>query len=339
MGILLISVLLTIKEERTDVNLNFPMNSWASVVYYYEDFKKIFIVLGERMFQIISDGSCDFTADEVKNSQIGIVPFYITFDETTYLKEGVDITKDAYFTRLKQEKDTFPKTSQPSPQDYFDVYSEALKAGKDVLVITLSSKLSGSNNSARIAADMAKDEYPNNQVIVLDSLNATIAQGLVLRELIKMREAGLSLSGAADKGQQIIDSTQIFFTPETLEYLKRGGRISSSKAAIGNALGIRPILTVVEGAASQLGKARGQNKALKIILETLVEAVSDTKDRLSFQVGHIVNEEAAIAFKETVEQTLGIKINTPIGAVGATIGTHIGPGAVAVAYCKKYDTL
>ena len=291
------------------------------------------------MFQIISDGSCDFTREESEKNQVEIVPFYITFDETTYLKEGIDITKEAYFKRLKEDKHLFPKTSQPSPQDYLDKYTPYLKEGKDIIVITLSSKLSGSNNSARIAADMAKDEFKSAKIVVIDSLNATIAQGVVLHEIIKMRDAGLELDEVESKTKKIVESTKIFFTPETLEYLKRGGRISSTAALLGGALGIRPILTVVEGAASQLGKARGQNKAIKMILETLQEAVSETKENLSLKVGHILGEEAAVSFQMKIEELLGIKLNNPIGAVGATIGTHIGPGAIAVAYCTKYDKL
>lgn len=291
------------------------------------------------MFQIISDGSCDFSPEEVRAHDIEIVPFYVTFDEQTYLKEGIDITKADYFNRLKNEKDLFPKTSQPSPQDYLDQYTPYLQAGKDLLVVTISSKLSGSNNSARIAMEMAKDEFPAANIYVVDSLSATIGQGLLVREVINMREAGLSVSEAATLALKIVPTIRLYFTLDTLEYLKRGGRISPAKALVGNMLGIKPILHLVEGEVAQFDKVRGNAKAIKLIEEKAVTDLQDQKTKVNISVGHILSQEDAQQLKASVEQLLGVSITNPITDVGVTIGTHVGPGALPIAYCISYKYL
>ena len=291
------------------------------------------------MFQIISDGGCDFSKEEVKKHNLDIVPFYITFDQVSHLKEGIDITKEDYFKRLVNEKNLFPKTSQPNPQDYIDVYTPHLKAGRDILLLTISSKLSGSNASAVIAADMLRDEYPGRTIEIIDSLNASIGQGLILREIIKMRDAGYTLSETAELTRRILKTTRVYFTLESLEYLKRGGRVGPTTALVGGILGLRPILQLEEGQVSQLDSMRGKKKSLKLIEEAIVDAVKDDKQRVNLSIGHILREEDAAEFKASLESSLDMKIANPVIEVGVTIGTHAGPGALAFAYCMKYDAL
>jgi len=291
------------------------------------------------MFRIISDGGCDFTVAEAKQYNVDVVPFYITFDQETYLKEGVDITQDEYFKRLIGEKNLYPKTAQPSPQDYIDVYTPHLKAGHDVLVLTISSKLSGSYSSATIAAEMVKDEYPNRTICVVDSQSVTVGQGLILREIARMRDAGYPLQEAVALTEQIRETTRIYVTLDTLEYLKRGGRVGPTTALVGGILGLRPILQVVNGEVSQLDSVRGKKRAYQLIKEGLIESLADVKDEICICVAHILSEEEAAQFKEDTEKALGITIGTPVARIGASVGTHAGPGAMGFAYCRKYDTL
>ena len=290
------------------------------------------------MFQIISDGGCDFTKEEVKKYGIDVIPFYITYDQKTYLKEGVDITKDEYFRRLIDDKTLFPKTSQPSPQDYMDAYTPHLKAGKDIISLTISSKLSGTFNSATLAAQTLKDDYPNQKIIVIDSLNASLCQGLILKEIIKMRDKGYSIDETAKLAGKIIETAKIYFTLDTLEYLKRGGRVGPTTALVGGILGLRPILQLVEGAVEQLDSVRGKKRVMQLVEEGIVAALKDDIQSVNVAIGHILREEDAVNFKAGLENSLNTKILSPITEVGVTIGTHAGPGAIAVAYCKKYET-
>ena len=291
------------------------------------------------MFQIISDGGCDFSKEEVKRHDLDIVPFYITFDQVSHLKEGIDITKEDYFKRLADEKNLFPKTSQPNPQDYIDVYVPHLKRGRDILSLTISSKLSGSNASARIASDMLKEEYPDRTIRIIDSLNASIGQGLILREIVRMRDAGYSLEKTTRVAEEILKTTRVYFTLESLEYLKRGGRVGPTTALVGGILGLHPILQLEDGQVSQLESVRGKKKSLRLIEEAIVDAVKDDKKNVNLSIGHILREEDATEFKANLETSLDMEIDNPVIEVGVTIGTHAGPGALAFAYCMKYDAL
>ena len=289
------------------------------------------------MFQIISDGSCDFTKEEIQKHNIEVIPFYITFDGSSHLKEGVDISKETYFQRLIDEKNLFPKTSQPNPQDYIDIFLPHLKAGRDILSVTISSKLSGSHNSATLAAGMLQAEFPEQKIVILDTLNVSLCHGIILREIIRMRDAGFSLDKTTDIAGKIIRSARVYFTLDTLEYLKRGGRVGPTTALVGGILGLRPILQLVDGEVSQLDNVRGKKRVLKLMEEAIVAALDGETGNISLCVGHIRNHDEAAAFQANVEAALNMKIINPITSVGATIGTHAGPGALAFAYCRKYE--
>ena len=289
------------------------------------------------MYQVISDGGCDFSDKEVKKHNVEILPFYICFDDESHLKENVDISKEDYFNRLASDKRLFPKTAQPSPQDYIDIFTPHLKAEKDILTLTISSKLSGSYNSAILAADMLKEEYPSREIVIIDSLNASIGQGLILNEIIKMRDAGYDLQKTVKLAEKILKTTRVYFTLENLEYLKRGGRIGPTTALVGGILGLRPILHLEEGQVSQLDNVRGKKKAFKLIEEALVDTLKDDIQDINLSIGHVLSEKDADNFKSITEAALGIKISRPITGIGAAIGAHAGPGALGFAYCKKYE--
>ena len=291
------------------------------------------------MFQIISDGGCDFSKDEAQKHGVDVVPFYVTLDQETHLREGVDISKEEYFKRLVEEKNLFPKTSQPSPQDYIDVYTPHLQAGRDILSLTISSKLSGTYNSATLAASTLREAYPDRAIIVIDSLNGSVGQGLILKEIIKMRDGGCSVTEAAELADKVIKSARIYFTLDSLEYLRRGGRCGPTTALVGGILGLRPVLQLVDGLISQLDSVRGKKNVLKLMEEGVVNALKDVTQNINLSVGHILNGENATAFKANLERALGIRIANPVTEIGVTIGTHTGPGALVVAYCKKYETL
>jgi len=291
------------------------------------------------MFRIISDGGCDFSKAEVARHDIDIVPFFVSFDQVNYLKEGVDISKDGFFKRLATEKGLFPKTSQPSPQDYIDTFTPHLAAGKDIICLTISSKLSGSCNSASLAIDILGEEYPDRKVVLIDSLNASIGQGLILREMIKMRDAGRTLQETVKLTEKILKTTRIYVTLDNLEYLKKGGRVGPTTAFVGGILGLNPILQVEEGQVVQLDNVRGRKNALRMIEEAMVETLKDEIENISIIIGHTHSLPEATAFKASAEAALGTTIALPATEIGVTIGSHVGPGALAFAYCRKYEAI
>jgi len=289
------------------------------------------------MFQIISDAGCDFSKEEIKQSGVTVIPFYVTFDQENYLKVGVDITRDVFFERLTTEKNLFPKTSQPNPQDYIDVFTPFLDEGKDIFLLTISSKLSGSYASAVLAKDMLKDDYPDRKIELLDSKNVSVGQGLILREIINMKNAGYSLEDLVAGAEKVLKSTHVYFTLSTLEYLKRGGRIGPTTALVGGILGLSPILQVENGEISQLDNVRGRKRALELIERAIVDALSDELDNINISIGNVCCVDDAVMFKNNTEATLKTKILNPITDIGISVGAHAGPGAIAFAYCKKFD--
>jgi len=290
------------------------------------------------MYKIISDGACDFTKDEAKKYDIDIVPFYVSFGED-FLKEEIDITKEDFFGRLLANKKLFPTTSQPNPGDYVQICEPYLKKGIDVIILTISSKLSGSNNSANVAAQILLEDYPERNVVVIDSLNGCVAQHLILKEMISMRDANISLQGVVKLTNKVIQSTRVYFTLDSLEYLKKGGRVGATTALIGGALGLRPVLQLVDGTVSQLDSVRGRKNVLRLIEDAMVHVLEDVKNDVNICIGHILSEKHANTFIGNLENSLGIKIKNPLVEVGAPIGAHAGPGAMAFAYCKKYTLL
>ena len=291
------------------------------------------------MFHVISDGGCDLGPSEINIFNVDIVPLYISFDHENYLKEGVDISKDDYFKRLISEKSLFPKTAQPNPQDYIDICTAHLKSGKDLFILTISSKLSGTYNSASLAANILREQYPERTIIIVDSLSASIAQGLILREIVKMRDAGFTIQQTAEAAEKILKTTRLYFTLDTLEYLKKGGRVGPTTALVGGLLGLRPILHLEDGQVSQLDNVRGRKKAFQLIEEAMADALKDDVQSVSIAVGHILSEKDAVTIKSNIEASLEIKITNPVTEVGAAIGTHAGPGALAFAYCRRYESL
>lgn len=288
------------------------------------------------MFQIVCDGGCDLSPAEAESLRVRIVPFYIVLDGRTQLREGVDITKEEYFGLLGGNKKLFPTTAQPSPQDYIDAYAPLLEGGMDIISLTISSKLSGTLGSASLAARLMEERFPDRKIAVVDSRSCAVGEGLVLKELAKMRDAGYSLERAASLLQDVIRSANLYFTLESLEYLRRGGRVGPAAALVGGILGLRPILHLADGAVEKLGSARGKKNALRLMEDGLARALRGMADDAALCVGHIRNGREADSLKARIELSLGTAIDSPVTEVGATIGTHAGPGALAVAYCRRF---
>ncbi|MCL2526091.1 MAG: DegV family protein [Coriobacteriia bacterium] len=291
------------------------------------------------MFHIVSDSGCDWSQDQAKALGVDVVPFYLTFDEQTFLKEGICISNADYFARLQEDKTVFPKTSQPSPQDFIEVYQPQLEAGKDIIVVTISSKTSGTFNSANLAAEMLASDYPERSIFVIDSMTGSVGEALIIKELIKMRDKGYDAQRASQLAEAVKETTKTYFTLDTLDYLKRGGRVGSTTALVGGVLGLRPVLHMVDGSIEQLESVRGRKKVLKMLEEGIEAALKEEAQDVELSVGHILCAEEAAQLKANFEKALAVEFDHDITPVGAAIGTHTGPGALAVAYCIRHEAL
>ena len=286
--------------------------------------------------RIIVDSSADIEEDYARDHGIQIIPMTITFGNEEFA-EGVDITRTEFFQRLV-ETDELPRTSQIPPMVFQDIFQEIVTAGDTAVVITLSSHISGTYQSACIAAAPFKES-----VFVVDSENATIGERLLAERAWALREEGLSAADIAYCLDQEKKDIRLVASLDTLEYLHRGGRISGAAAAIGGLLSIKPVVGVVDGDVVVLGKARGSKASRNMVFEEIEKAGGVDLTRPIWVAYSGLSDKTArkyIADSLAIATEIGLisspdEIEMPLTLVGAVIGTHVGPGGVAFAFFAR----
>ena len=289
------------------------------------------------MYKIIADTSCDIPASVMAEKGITYVPFNVSFDQENYLEELKDITPQEFYDKIIAEK-IFPKTSLPSVQAYMDAMENILKEGNDVLCLCLSSKFSGSFQSAMNAANILSDSYPDRIIKVVDTTCATACEGLMVLEACRMRDAGMELDVVAEKLDILKETGRIFVTVDSLEHLQKGGRIGKASAMAGTILNIKPIIAMKDGELHPENKVRGSKKALKMIVDMAKEKIGDEKDqyRIIFVRGDKERHESAVELADAMRAE-GYDVQEDVWTVGITIGAHIGPTPIAICMLKKYE--
>ncbi len=280
-----------------------------------------------RNYEIVSDSSCDLDVNFISEIGLNIVPFSVSFDDVTYLRENIDINIDEFYARL--EASTSVKTSLPSIQVYIDAFKPIVEKGSDVLCVCLSSKFSGSYQSAVNAAEMLMEDFPESKINIIDSKTATGLGGHIVLKALDFKKAGLTLEENTDKIIKMTKTTQIYFTVDTLDYLTRGGRIGKGAALAGTLLDIKPILFVKDGEIGPHSKVRRRKKAIAQLIDIAFEEASKIERDFEFVlIASLMNEEAETFFEE-VENRFGRKA---FGRhrIGVTIGVHTGPTALGV---------
>lgn len=287
--------------------------------------------MGET-FHIISDGSCDLPTALTQEKNITVVPFYVSFDEEHYLKETVDIAVRDFYQMMVDKKGVYPKSSMPSIQDYVEVFRPFAENDIPVICICITTKFSGSLQSAQNAKELVLEKYPQARITVLDSTVDTVLQGQFVLEAVSLRDHGVSYHDAITRLNAIKSTGRIFFTVGNMEYLRHGGRIGKVAAIAGGALDIRPVITLKQGEIFPSGLDRGRKRTLKKVMNLLLEYLQESSlgiDRYSLVVGYGYDKEEGIAFRDQALSTLrekGYAIDEiPVFQIGATIGVHTGP--------------
>ncbi len=276
--------------------------------------------------RIIVDSTSDLVA-EVKN-RVTIVPLTVKFGEEEF-SDGVTITHKDFYEKLTKT-DVMPTTSQASPVAFAEEFEKVAAAGEQAVVITLSSKFSGTYQSAVIAAE----DYEN--IYIVDSGSVAIGGGILVELALKYLDDGLEAKEIARKLEEAKEKIVIVGLVDTLEYLKRGGRVSKTVAFAGNLLNIKPVLSVIGGEIQMLGKARGSKMGNSLLVSEIEKAggIDFTKPVLLGYTG--VSNELLLNYiedsKQIWKQGPG---NVRYTTIGSVIGTHVGPGAVIVAFFKK----
>ncbi len=293
-------------------------------------------------YHIISDGSCDLPEDLVRDKNITVVPFYVSFDDTNYLKEGVEIGVRDFYRQMVEKKGVYPKSSMPGTQDYADAFLPFVKEGIPVICICITAKFSGSIQTAMNARDMLLEEYPQAEITVMDSTVDTVLQGQFVMEAARLRDSGAGYEDTVKRLEEIKSTGRIFFTVGDMEYLKHGGRIGKVAAVAGSVLGIRPVITLKQGEIFPSGIGRSRRKTTEKSLELLVEYLKGSRlaaDCYSLSVGFGYDRQEAEEYRQHVQETLKAKGleagEIPIYQIGAGISVHTGPYALGLGVIEK----
>lgn len=274
--------------------------------------------------QIITDSASDITGS-VRND-LTVLPMTITFGETEYL-DGVNLSHNEFYEKLV-ECDDLPTTSQIPPYNFSQAIKKITEAGDDALVITLSGKLSGTYQSACVAA--AEFE---GRAFVVDSENVTVGERALVEYALNLKDSGEDIQAIVAELERAKKNIQLIALLDTLEYLKKGGRISKTVAFAGNVLSIKPVIGVVDGEVAMLGKARGSKHGNNLLAEQ-IKKVGGIDFSKPYFLGYTGLSDALI--KKYIEDSKSLWSETvgslPVATVGGTIGTHVGPGGIAVAF-------
>lgn len=287
-------------------------------------------------FVILSDSSCDLPDSLLKEYNIELIPYYVSFDQTTYYKEREEITLENFYYILRNQN-VFPKTSLPSVDDYMKTFIKYIQDHKNIICFCLTSKFSGSYQAAVNAKNILEEEYPEAKIEVINSIQATAGQGLIVLQAAKMKKAGYSMEDIIKNIEVLKETARITFFVDTLEYLEKGGRIGKVSALIGGVLNFKPLIVVKDGELNPYGKIRERKKALRKIIEMAEEIVQNNFDSYEFCIAEGDCIEEAEALKSMLEEEWNIKIDLPFFKIGTTIGTNTGPDTIGICFIKKYD--
>jgi DegV family protein with EDD domain len=274
---------------------------------------------------ILTDSTAYLPQDQMGKYEISSVPLVVIWGEETF-EDGITITPESFYTRLSTAK-IMPSTSQPSVGKMQDAFKTLLAQDYDILGIFISSKLSGTMQSAMQAREMLPT---GSKVEILDSETTTLAMGLHVLAAARAAADGASLDECRAVAEQARQNTGVFFMVDTLEFLYRGGRIGGGARFLGTALNMKPILYMHKGKIESLERVRTKGKALDRLIELVAEKC-DGKNPIRLASSHATSPEESRALLEKAGQRLD-PVETLIGDLSPVIGSHVGPGTVALAY-------
>lgn len=281
--------------------------------------------------KIISDSGSDMTQEEANRAGVTIIPLKIIIGDVEY-RDGIDITPSELYSML-DDCDVLPHTSQIAPDEFIKEYHNAFQTADEILVITIGAKLSGTYYSATLAA--AEFKKP---IHIVDSGNAAAAQRILVEYAVRLADMGASASEIVNKLEEVKRKLQIIARVDTLEYLKRGGRLSKTAAIAGSILSIKPVIGIENGEVAIFGKARG-SKASSNLLTELINKRGGIDFSMPYRLVYSGNDDALL--KGYIDNSRSLWVghtdNLPISMLGSTIGVHVGPGAIGVAFFSNNE--
>lgn len=282
--------------------------------------------------KIVADSACDLSIEHYNEYNIEMIPLNVHLDEKTYA-DGLDIEPITLYNAMREGK--APKTSQPSPESFQAIFTEYAKKNEPLVYISFSSELSGTYQSAKIMEEIVKQEYPNAPIHIIDSKCASIGYGLVVLHIAKMAKNGATVEDIIQAAKFQAEHMEHIFTVDNLEYLHRGGRISKTSAFVGGLLHIKPIIHLEEGKLVPLEKLRGSKKVLNRMIELMEKRGTDFQNQM-IGISHGDDLERANLLASMIQEKFGIaRESIVIEMVGSVIGSHVGPGTLALFFSNQ----
>ena len=277
--------------------------------------------------RIVIDSTADVTQEIIEKHDLKMVPLKVNFENKSYL-DKVELTTSMFFDKLAQAEKS-PTTSQPSPGDFVQAFSEVLLEGDQVLGIFLASELSGTYDSAR----MAKEMIGSDNIRIVDSKSVCLGAFALILEAIELVNQKKGIDEIVDELERVKGSIVAVAGLDTLKYLEKGGRLSKGQAVIGSLLNIKPVIGIKDGAVSVIDKVRGKNKMIKWLDEWIEKNNFDLSNK-TVLLFHGQSYDQLKALREVIEEKYKIK-NIIEQEVGAVIGTHSGPGVLGIGFLNK----
>ena len=285
-------------------------------------------------FIILTDSSCDLPASMAAEMQIEVLPLTVYVDDDTYSNylDGREIGFHDFYERAKTAKNL--KTSAVNQAQFLEIMEPLVAAGNDILYLGFSSGLSGTYNASVLAANELNEKYPDRKIIAVDTLCASLCQGMFVYYCWKQQQAGKTIEEVAAYAEELKPRLAHWFTVNDLMFLKRGGRVSATTAIVGSALAIKPVMHVDdEGHLIKTGVARGRKASIRALVDKMSELGENIADQHIF-ISHGDCEDEANYMANLVRERFGVKEIT-INHVGPVIGAHSGPGTLALFFLAK----
>lgn len=275
--------------------------------------------------KIMSDSACDLTDDYYNELNIEMVPLTVHLNDKDY-QDGIEVSPSTIYSAMRDG--STPKTSQVSPQTFKYIFTSHAKKKQPLVYLAFSSELSGTYQTAKMIEQEVKESYPDAELEVIDTKCASIGYGLVVLRAAELAQEGASIKRIVETSTYHAKHMEHIFTVDKLEYLYRGGRVSKTAAFVGSLLNIKPILHVEDGKLVPIEKLRGSKKVLKRMLDIMEERGTDFENQ-TIGISHGDDIERATLLSEMIKERFNAE-TIVIEMVGAVIGSHSGPGTLAL---------
>ena len=277
--------------------------------------------------KIIADSTCYLPKEYIDKYNVSIVSLNVLLNGNSYRE--TDLSNDWFYNEMAKSP-TIPTSSQPSIEELYSTVESLVKDGHDVVGIFLSSDMSGTFSTSNLVKNMIIENYPNAKIVMIDSRSNCMQAGFAVLEAAKAANENKSLDEVVSIAKNVIKNSKFIFVPETLDYLKKGGRIGSAAALLGSLLQIKPILTAEDGKTTVFTKVRTKKKAIDKIVNTVLE--QNLKSPIKGIIVHHINcQSEGQELADRLKNSLGLE-NVKIQSIGPIIGLHVGPGSIGVAY-------